>query len=80
MAYLGDNSSDKLEVVQVVWVDVAEVVDGVGDPVAGAALEERIVGVEDLAGDDHVPLPQQSSGVLALLTYNKQGYILWPPR
>ena len=71
MINLGNHASNKLKVVQVVGVDVGEVVDGVSDPIAGAALEERIVGVEDLAADDDVPLAQQSARVLALLAFNK---------
>ena len=65
---LGNNPSNELEVAKVVGVDVWEVVDGVSDPVTGTALEEGIVGVEDLPGDDDIPLPQQTSGILTLLT------------
>ena len=39
-----------------VGVDVGEVIDGVGHSVPGAGLEEGVVGVEDLPGDDDVPL------------------------
>ena len=39
---LGDDPPDKLEIAEMVGVDVAEVVDGVGDPVAGAAREEGL--------------------------------------
>ena len=64
---LGDDSTHELEVAEVVGVDVGEVVDGVGHPVPGAGLEQGVVGVEDLPGDDDVPLPQQPPGILPLL-------------
>ena len=67
---LGDDPPDKLEVAEMVGVDVTEVVDGIGDSVAGAALEEGVVGVEDLPADDNVPFPQQPASVLALLACN----------
>lgn len=60
----GDESSDKLEVGEVVGVDVGLGVDHVGDTITGRRLEEGVVGVEDLSGDDRVPFPQQTTGVL----------------
>ena len=53
---LGNDPSDKLEVVEVVGVGLWLLVDGVGDLVARRDLEEGVHGVEDLPGDDDVPL------------------------
>ena len=50
---------------------MGEVIDGVGNPITRAALEESIVGVEDLSGDDDIPLPQQTTGILSFLTCQK---------
>ena len=55
---LGDHSSDKLEVTEMVGVDMGEVVDGVSHSISRAGLEQGVVGVEDLPGDDDIPLPQ----------------------
>ena len=52
-----------------IGVDVWEVIDGVRNPVTRAALKKSIVGVEDLPGDDDVPLSQQTSSILSFLTY-----------
>ena len=68
---LGNNPSHELEVAKMVRVNVREVIDGVSDPISRTALKEGIVGVEDLPGDDDVPLPQQSSSILTLLAYWK---------
>ena len=48
-----------------------EVIDGESDPISRTTLEEGIVGVEDLPGNDDVPLPQQSSSILTLVAYKK---------
>ena len=65
----GNDPSDKLEIAQMVGVNVREIMDGVSDPVTRATLEEGIVGVEDLPGDDDVPLPQQSPSILPFFTW-----------
>ena len=39
-----------------VGVDVGEVIDGVGYSVPRAGLEQGVVWIEDLPGDDDVPL------------------------
>ena len=54
---------------------MTEVVDDIGDPVAVAALEEGVVGIEDLP-DDNVPFPQQPASVLALLACNNTRLII----
>ena len=64
---LGHHATHELEVAQVVGVAVRRGVDGVGDAVAGRRAEQGVHGVEHLPGDDHVPLPEQPAGVLALL-------------
>lgn len=66
---LGHHATHKLEVAEVVGVAVRRGVDGVGDPVARRGAEQGVHGVEHLPGDDHVPFPQQASGVLALLPF-----------
>ena len=66
---LGNNSSHKLEVTKMVGVNLRlrEVID----PISRTTPEEGIVGVEDLPGNDDVPLPQQSSSILTLVAYRK---------
>ena len=65
---LGDDTTDKLEVVEVVGVDVGKVVNAVGDSVTRTALEQGVVGVEDFPGDDDIPLPEQPPCILPLLS------------
>jgi len=52
-----------------IGVDVREVIDGVGNSVSSARFEQRIVWIEDLPGDDDIPLPQQAAGILTLLAF-----------
>ena len=66
---LGNHSSDKLEVAEMVGIDVRKVIDGVSNSVPGAGLEQGVVGVEYLPGDDDVPFTQQSTSILTLFTF-----------
>lgn len=66
---LGHHATYELEVAEVVWVAVGRGVNGVGDPVAGRGAEQGVHGVKHLPGDDHVPLSQQTSGILTLLPF-----------
>ena len=65
---LGDDPAHELEVAEVVGVTVGGGVDGVSDAVARRRAEQRVHRVEDLLGDDQVPLSQQTSRILALFT------------
>ena len=64
---LCDDVSDKLEVIQVLGVDVGQGVGHVRHAVAGRGLEEGVVGVEHLPRNDDVPLSEETPSVLALL-------------
>ena len=64
---LGNHPADKLEVVEVVGVGLRLLIDGVSDLVAWRHLEQGVHGVENLPGDDDVPLPKKSARVLTLL-------------
>lgn len=66
---LGHHAAHKLEVAKMVGIAVGRGVDGVGDAVARRGAEQGVHGVEHLPGDDHVPLPEQAAGVLALLPF-----------
>ncbi|KAH3893123.1 hypothetical protein DPMN_017267 [Dreissena polymorpha] len=65
---LGNNPAHELEIAQVVAVAVREGVDGIDDTVAWRGDEQSVHRVEDLAGYDDVPLPQQPACVLPVLT------------
>ena len=64
---LGDESPHEFEVTQVVGVDVRVRIDHVSDSISGGRPEQRVVGVENVARYDAVPLAEQASRVLALL-------------
>ena len=66
-----NDPSNKLEIAQMIGVYVWEIIDGVRHPVVMATLEEGIVGIEDLPGDDGIPLPQQSSSILPFSTWEQ---------
>ena len=65
---LSNDVSHKLEIAEVVGVAVGGGVDGVGDTLTLRGLKQHIVGIEDLTGDNEVPLPQQPTGVLAFFS------------
>ena len=68
---LGDNPAHKLEVVEMIRVDMRARIRHVGHAIAGRGLEEGVVGVEHLPGDYEVPLPQESAGVLAFFALER---------
>ena len=54
----GDDPAYKLEVVQVNGVNVGTRIGHVRGPVPSSGLEQSIVGVKHLPGNNQVPLPQ----------------------
>ena len=63
----GLEDPDKL-VEKMVGMDgcLREVIDSVSNPITKTALEEGVDGLEDLPGDDDIPLTQQFSSILTL--------------
>ena len=53
---LGNDVADELEVAQMVRVAVGRRIRHVGDPIARVDHEQGIARVEDLLGNDHVPV------------------------
>ena len=66
---LRHHPANKLVVAEVVGVAVGGRVDGVRHPVPGRRHEQGVHGVEDLTRHDEIPLSQQTTRVLPLLTY-----------
>lgn len=60
-------SSDELVVAQMIRVAVAGRIDHVSHPVARGNREQRVHGVEYVSRNNHVPFPEQTAGILALL-------------
>lgn len=73
---LGDDAANKFEVTEVFAVVVGERVDGVRHTVVRRYHEQRVVGVEYLARHDDVPLPEQTSCILALFACTKRETII----
>jgi hypothetical protein len=65
---LSYDTTNKLEVAQMVGVAVRRGVDCVCDAVTRGSFKQGIHWVEDLPGNDNVPFSQQTSSILALFT------------
>lgn len=65
---LGYNPPNKLKVAEMVTVAVRRLVDGVGDAIARGRAEQGVHGVEDLTGDNDVPLTEKTTCILTILT------------
>ncbi len=70
---LGDEAADEFEVAQMVAVDERGRVDGVGHPIGRRHPEEAVIGVEDLATHQQVPLTEEAACVLSLFIYSREG-------
>ena len=55
-----------LEIGQVVGIDIRKRVDGIGAMVTRRGLEEGVIGVEDFARNDQIPLPKNPTSVLTI--------------
>lgn len=55
---LGNDSTNKLEVTQMIGVAMWWRIDGISDSVSWWCKEKCIVGIEDFARYDEIPLPQ----------------------
>lgn len=65
---LGNDTANKLEVAQMVAVTVWRSIDCVCDTVSRRGTKQGIHWVENLAGNDDVPLTQQTSSILTIFS------------
>ncbi len=64
---LGNHSSDELEIVEMVRIDVRQSVGNVSHTVARGELKQGVVWIEHLPGDNQIPLAKQTPHILSLL-------------
>ena len=55
---LSNDSSNKLEIAKMIGIDVRKVVNGISDPITSTRLEQSVIWVEDLSGDDDIPFSE----------------------